>query len=275
MNNKRLIRPPFHWVFLGIFASLAWLLGDDTGQTRSGNERPAQAVVAEVIDGDTIELVSGERVRYLGINAPEVRVKRGSRWAAQPQPYGKEATAFNRKLVQGKEVQLEYDTEIEDDYGRLLAYVRIDSVLVNEELVKEGLALVDVRMPNVKYQKDLLRSQKKAKTQEIGIWAAAARHRIAADDAHRHLDEFALVHGTIRRVHSGKGKWYLHFDGDSHNDFTAVIYRDYLHLMIPDGADPRDVFQNKKAQVYGFIRRSPGPVVVISAPTQIDVLEEP
>jgi len=45
--------------------------------------------------------------------------------------------------------------------------------------------------------------------------------------------------------------------------------------MIPDGADPRDVFQNKKAQVYGFIRRSPGPVVVISAPTQIDVLEEP
>ena len=68
--------------------------------------------VREVIDGDTIVLHDGRKVRYLGINAPE-----------NGQPYAREATNFNRRLVSGLPVRLEFDQVREDRHGRLLAYV--------------------------------------------------------------------------------------------------------------------------------------------------------
>jgi len=75
-------------------------------------------------DGDTIILENGEEVRYIGIDTPE-----------ESQPYFEEAKEFNRKMVEGKRVFLEYDQETKDKYSRTLAYVWVDSLLVNAELV--------------------------------------------------------------------------------------------------------------------------------------------
>lgn len=72
--------------------------------------------VSKVIDGDTIELSNGERVRYIGINTPEFR-------NGIPDPYAQEAYEANKKLVEGKEVRLELDVQERDKYGRILAYV--------------------------------------------------------------------------------------------------------------------------------------------------------
>jgi len=90
---------------------------------------PSEAVVKRVIDGDTVELESGEKVRYIGVDTPE-RGKSGY----------DEATEFNRNMVEGKEVHLEYDQRCTDQYNRLLAYVCADSTMVNEELIREGHA---------------------------------------------------------------------------------------------------------------------------------------
>ena len=87
-------------------------------------------VVSRVIDGDTIELIDGIKIRYIGINTPEVN-----------QPGGKEATEANRALVEGEKVRLEYDVQQQDKYGRTLAYVSLeDGTFVNAELVKQGYA---------------------------------------------------------------------------------------------------------------------------------------
>ena len=94
--------------------------------TPSGSET---VTVAQVVDGDTIELTNGRKVRYIGINTPE-----------RDQPYYAEATAVNRQLVQGKNVQLELDVETFDRYGRTLAYVWVDGVMVNLEIVRQGYA---------------------------------------------------------------------------------------------------------------------------------------
>jgi endonuclease YncB( thermonuclease family) len=83
--------------------------------------------VARVVDGDTIELTNGRRVRYIGINTPE-----------RDQPYYPEATALNRQLVEGKNVQMEFDLETFDQYGRSLAYIWSEGVLVNLEIVRLG-----------------------------------------------------------------------------------------------------------------------------------------
>lgn len=103
--------------------------------------------VARVIDGDTIKLSNGDRVRYIGINTPETKHPRKG-----VEYFGPEASAFNKKLVGGKKVRLEFDVQRRDRYGRLLAYVYLlDGTFVNLELVRQGFAQVSTFPPNVKH----------------------------------------------------------------------------------------------------------------------------
>jgi micrococcal nuclease len=124
-----------------------------------------EVVVKRVIDGDTIQLESGEIVRYLGIDAPELHTKEGAR-----EFYAKEATRYNKKLVLLKKVRLEYDVEKKDQHGRTLAYVFVKNLFVNGELVKHGYARAAVKVPNTKYQDLLLGFQQKAIAEEKGLW---------------------------------------------------------------------------------------------------------
>lgn len=117
------------------------------------------AVVDYVIDGDTIVLSNGERVRYLGINAPE-----------KGQPSSTEATRANERLVAGKKVKLEFDVQTRDRYGRLLAYVWVGDTMINEEIVREGWAVSETIQPNVKYQDQILQAQKEARNACRGLW---------------------------------------------------------------------------------------------------------
>ncbi|MCX8011748.1 MAG: thermonuclease family protein, partial [Desulfobacterota bacterium] len=137
---------------------------------------PLTAKVKEVVDGDTIILKGGEKVRYVGINAPEVRVWDGRQWISQRQICGEEAVKFNQKLVEGKKITLEYDRVKKDIYGRTLAYVWVNGVLANEELVKRGLALVDFRAPNLKYQVRFSAVQKEARKFRRGLWGKTEKY---------------------------------------------------------------------------------------------------
>lgn len=101
---------------------------------------PSRAVVERVIDGDTVELDSGERVRYLLVDTPEN--------TTSVECFGEEATAFNRALVEGRQVRLTYDVECTDRFGRLLAYVEIEGRSVNQALVEQGYACVLQILPN-------------------------------------------------------------------------------------------------------------------------------
>lgn len=124
-----------------------------------------QYTVERVIDGDTIVLTNGEKVRYIGIDTPETKDPR------KPVEYfGKEAYEANRKLVEGKTVRLEFDVQKTDKYGRLLAYVYIGDIFVNAWLVENGYAKVSTYPPNVKYQELFLKLQKEARENNRGFW---------------------------------------------------------------------------------------------------------
>jgi micrococcal nuclease len=118
-----------------------------------------EAVVTQVIDGDTIEIGGGERVRYIGIDTPEVG-----------EPYCQEAAEANRNLVEGKRVRLEKDVEDKDEYGRLLRYVWVDTTMVNAELVRSGYAYSYSYRPNIRYQEYILEVEKEAREQQRGLW---------------------------------------------------------------------------------------------------------
>lgn len=126
-----------------------------------------RARVRWVDDGDTIVLVGGERVRYAGINAPEVAHDN------EPgEPYGDKARAFNKKLVLGRWLKLELTEELRDHYGRLLAYVFLeDGTFVNGELVRQGYAHLLRRQFHTPYWERMLDFQRQALKQRKGIWS--------------------------------------------------------------------------------------------------------
>lgn len=122
--------------------------------------------VRRVIDGDTIKLTNGERVRYIGINTPETKHP-----VKGVEPFGHEASEANRRLVEGKQVRLEFDVQRRDRFGRLLAYVYLmDGTFINLELVRQGYAQVATYPPNVKHQAEFLEAQREARTAKRGLW---------------------------------------------------------------------------------------------------------
>ncbi|HXG02413.1 MAG TPA: thermonuclease family protein [Candidatus Binatia bacterium] len=139
-------------------------------------QRPAAArglvgEVVRVVDGDTIQVRLADRiekVRYIGIDTPEVNGRAGG-----PEPGAVEATALNRTLVEGRRVRLELDVQERDRHGRLLAYVWIGDLMVNAELVRRGYAQVMTVPPNVRYQALFLRLQRDAREAGRGLWRGA------------------------------------------------------------------------------------------------------
>lgn len=124
-----------------------------------------EASVARVIDGDTIHLSNGEKVRYIGINAPELHHPRRGK-----EPYGEAAKEANRCLVEGKTVRLEFDVQLRDKHKRLLAYVYVEGEMVNRALVRDGYAQVATYPPNVRHQDEFLKLQREAREQGRGFW---------------------------------------------------------------------------------------------------------
>lgn len=123
-------------------------------------------LVTRVIDGDTIVLENGTRVRYIGIDTPETKHPRKG-----VEYFGKEASEANKELVEGKKVRLEYDVQRTDKYDRTLAYVYLtDGTFVNAWLVENGFARVSTYPPNVKYQEQFLELDRKAREEHKGLW---------------------------------------------------------------------------------------------------------
>ncbi len=126
-------------------------------------------LVSRVIDGDTIELSNGTKVRYIGIDTPETVDPRKT-----VQCFGVEANNRNKQLVEGKEVRLEKDVSDIDKYGRLLRYVYVNGVFVNLVIVQEGFAYSYTYPPDVKYQSKFVEAEKLAREQKKGLWGSCS-----------------------------------------------------------------------------------------------------
>lgn len=119
-----------------------------------------------VDDGDTIVLENNQKIRYLGMNTPEI-----AHFGKSAETYGREAAEFNKKLVLSKKVRLEFDSEMLDQYGRTLAYVfSEDGTMVNAKLIEEGYAYVLPGKTKAKYDLLLLKKQQSAMDAHKGMW---------------------------------------------------------------------------------------------------------
>jgi micrococcal nuclease len=132
----------------------------------AGCPAPDEAVVTRVIDGDTIELEGGERVRYLMVNTPETT-------GGKNDCYGENAVTFNSDLVLGKTVILRYDVEREDNFGRTLAYVSVGDQEINTLIIDRGFGCVLHIPPNGNDRAAEFESlEQTARAARRGLWGA-------------------------------------------------------------------------------------------------------
>jgi len=140
-------------------------------QAQDAPRRALPGVVVKVLSGDSINVfVNGEvvPVRYIGITSPAP-----GEGTDGGEPQGREALAFNRALVNQKNVRLELDVQERDAEGRLLAYVWVGDVLANAEMAGRGFGQVVSGGPNVRYYELLLKRQEEARVSRLGIWKNA------------------------------------------------------------------------------------------------------
>lgn len=158
-------------VLLLLAATLLILRPWEDGRAETG-PAAAPAFVVRVVDGDTIEARIGdgvEDVRYIGVDTPET-VKPDT----PVQCYGPQASAFNHRMVEQRQVRLVFGVERRDIYGRLLAYVYLHDRFVNASLVRRGLARSLTIPPNDRFAPLFRRLELRAARAGRGLWSACA-----------------------------------------------------------------------------------------------------
>lgn len=175
----------FIWGILLLLPLTVWACSDEKspsdngGQNTSSNNsssnnntnlgypaKPANltsATVTDVIDGDTMDLDNGQRVRLIGINTPE-----------REEPFYEEASHFLKNRLDGKRVEIEYDQETTDQYGRTLAYIWLGDALINQEILSQGFANAYSVPPNVRYERIFLLTEQAAQSAGVGMWKPAS-----------------------------------------------------------------------------------------------------
>lgn len=180
---------------------------------KSGFEK---VTVSRAVDGDTLVLSDGRRVRFIGVDSPE--------YTSKVEPYGKEASDFTKGYLTGKTVYLEKDVSETDKYGRLLRYVwisipasindsEIRTKMFNAILVLNGYAQIATYPPDVKYQDYFIKYNSEARDGKKGLWSISE-----SSTANSSADEGkGLIKGNI----NSKGEKIYHVPGGKYYDQTV------------------------------------------------------
>lgn len=216
----------------------------ENAKTLSIKPGTAYFPVEKVFDGDTIQLGDGRKVRFLGINTPEVAGRNKAE-----EPGGEQAKAWLKRMLENKKVTLQGDVEKQDKYRRTLAYVFTEDKLnVNLELVKKGLATVNIYPPNLKYVDALLAAEDAARQAGQGLWA----YPEYAPIPHEALNEsnyhgWKRVTGRVRAVKRTAKNAYLQF-----SDIGAVQVPVEFAGLFP----PLESYVGREIEARGWLRKS-------------------
>lgn len=217
--------------------------------------------VVVVYDGDTIRVKfdSGfeRRVRLIGIDTPEIE--------ETPSETGLQANLAKRFTFHHlfrKSVQLTYEQELEDKYGRLLAYVRTERGLFNEFILEEGFARVFLKFPYALKER-FIRAQERAQRQGRGFWREEPHPRISVHEVRDHIGELIRVSFVCARVQK-RGNFV--FISPGIGNFAVLIpekHRSYF--------DNIRGMRGRIIEVFGFLEEYNGqPQIMLFYPSQIE-----
>jgi len=244
MKNKKLI-------LIIILAAAAIIIISSLSFT--GLLTSDQVVVKRVIDGDTIELQDGERVRLLGIDTPE-----------KGQYLYKESTEWLRDLIEKKPVTLESDVTNRDKYDRFLRHVYFEDIHVNLELVKTGYARQLIISPDERYSQEINEAENYARENNLGVWKYAHipdvfcvginqfRYNAQGNDNENLNDEFVVFRNSCTYPVS-LGGWVIKDRADNTYTFSDFILANKTAVALHTGEgedNDTDVYWSKNRAIW-------------------------
>lgn len=213
--------------------------------------------IVRVIDGDTLEISGGRRVRLLGVDAPE----RGEAL------FDLAADRLRELTAPGSIALMLCDSR--DDYGRLLATVMAGEVNVNRVLLQEGMTLPMLIPPCGRaVAREVLEAAALGAMAGRGIYSLQEFAIVSHDKAWQRVGTRAVVRGKVLGLYRGRKAWHLNFGEDWKTDFTAVLFRDGQLRYRDLGLDPADLV-GSEVLVIGKVKEYNGPEIIIHGPDQI------
>jgi len=204
-----------------------------------------RATVEYVYDGDTVRLDDGTRVRFVGVNTPEI-----GHDGARDEPFARAArTALQRWLsASGHRIALRLDRDRRDHYGRLLAHAYLpDGRSIDRLLLERGLALRITVPPNTWHFACYARAENEARAADRGVWTVERYRGVPAGSLGADAGGFHVVTGRIGRVGESRRAWWLELDG-----LTLRLAKDDLSYF--DGLDAQSL-PGRRLRVRGWIYR--------------------
>jgi len=255
MTSKKLISNILVLLFIPIITISCGIFfydeNNNTNKSTYDNNNDLKNVykVKEVIDGDTLVLANNERVRLLGVNTPE-----------HGQYYFEEAKEVLKMLVLGKEVKLEKDITDKDMYGRLLRYVFIGNLFVNEEMVKRGFANAFTFPPDVKYADKFIEAERTARSGELGLWVKSKSSGIeikinydAAGDDKNNLNGEYVIFWNTNTYNLDLGDWTIKDSSTNIYEFKKFRLKSDSRVIIYSGKgkdDDKSLYWNSLKPVW-------------------------
>jgi endonuclease YncB( thermonuclease family) len=225
-----------------------------------------------IIDGDTFRLNTGQPVRLIGIDAPELS-----------QPGGEMSREYLAYLISGENITLEkgYQDQDRDKYNRLLRFVYIGNLCINEEMIRQGYAEARYLSPKDPMHEYYIQLEIEAKTAKAGLWSAnifqprthvdwnSDAPVITWSEAHNHYNQYVIIEGTIVKTYNTGAVCFLNFHTDYHY-FTAVIFAcDFFGF--PTSLET--YYLGKTVHIIGIIKEyKNSPEIIVKTPDQIRIL---
>ena len=227
------------------------------------------AIIADIIDADTLALRNGTVVRLTGIQAPKLPPDRP---AFQPWPFAERARATLEYLTLGKTVTLSYGGARRDRHGRTLAHLHLlDGTWVQGEMLRRGMARVYSFADNRAGVDEMLAIERTARNAKRGIWQHPFYQVRSTGALNPLIDSFQIVEGQILDV-ARIGKYtYLNFGPDYRTDFTVSVRRANLRLFAEADIDLL-ALRHRTVRARGWISKHNGPMIELTHPEQLELV---
>lgn len=256
-------------VSLGLAALLAFAGWPNSASAQV--ERAGNAIVRSVVDGDTVILDDRSQVRLVGLQAPKLPLGRPNypKW-----PLADEAKEALRALALGRRVTLAFGGRRSDRYGRHLAHLyRADGLWIQGEMLKRGLARVYSFRDNRALVPEMLALEREARVAGRGIWAHPFYRIRRIEETPRHIDSFQLVEGRVLKATRVGRYGFLNFGMDWRSDFTISVGGAARRMLAKKGFEFA-ALEGRLIRVRGWLKLRNGPMIVLTHPEQIEVLDE-
>jgi endonuclease YncB( thermonuclease family) len=273
ISGRAPLTAPLGTAVFGLFCLLVITpaRAEDPALPEAGLTALGESKVASVIDGDTLLLEDGRELRLVGIQAPKLPLGRPDfpTW-----PLAEEARHALERMTRDRTLKLFAGGATMDRHGRTLAQLeRDDGLWIQAALIQAGMARAYSLPDNRALATELLTYEQTARKARRGIWANSFYRIRDPGELEDTIDSYQLVEGRVVTAAKPQSRLYLNFGTDWKTDFTVAIDAQALKLFKAAGLDPL-TWEGRRLRVRGWIKSFNGPLIDVTHPEQIEVLEE-